>query len=167
MRRPGAHGVILLLTLLSGCDAAGSRPAPAPTPPPSQSAAAEHTCAAKLAGNEIQGHGSPDTDLWGLLFSSYPLPRAEQVKIVWRMTGSGELTLLASGPMLSRSDPRGDPSLTAAATGRSQAPSGARALCSRLRVAGRSTPTAAATQPKPTYKSQAASRAYRGCRPVA
>lgn len=82
MRRPGALGVILLLTLLSGCDAAGSRPAPAPTPPPSQSAAAEHTCAAKLAGNEIQGRGSPDTDLWGLLLSSYPLPRAEQVKIV-------------------------------------------------------------------------------------
>lgn len=55
------------------------------------------------AGPEIQGTGRGAT-LYGLIMTTKPLPirTAEQVKIVWRMTGSGPLKL-------SIADPQGNP----------------------------------------------------------
>ena len=46
---------------------------------------------------EGTGHGG---SLWGLLMSTHPLPArvGDQEKIVWRMTGTGPLTLEAIGP---------------------------------------------------------------------
>jgi hypothetical protein len=46
---------------------------------------------------EIQGT-APGGDLWALVFHPLPLPLNTRVKIVWRMTGSGELQLVAVGP---------------------------------------------------------------------
>lgn len=43
------------------------------------------------------GHGA---SLWGLLMSAHPMPFrvGDQEKIVWRMTGTGPLTLVAISP---------------------------------------------------------------------
>lgn len=45
-------------------------------------------------------HGSGTASLYGLVMVTSPLPVkvGEQVKIVWRMTGSGSLRLWASSP---------------------------------------------------------------------
>jgi hypothetical protein len=48
----------------------------------------------------VQGTASPaGQQLWGLLQPTSPLPlhAQEGIKIVWRMTGSGEFSLLALG----------------------------------------------------------------------
>jgi hypothetical protein len=37
-----------------------------------------------------------DATLWGLVFARVPLPVGEEVKIVWRMTGSGPLRVAAT-----------------------------------------------------------------------
>lgn len=55
-------------------------------------------CPATINGNEVRGQAPPGGDVWALLFSKYPLPRGTEVKIVWRMTGQGDLTLAATGP---------------------------------------------------------------------
>lgn len=96
----GRSGAVALVLALCGCTAAAPPPGPpsvaasprAPSPSPSDG------CPATLAGDEVQGSAPSGTTLWGLLFSDYPLPRASEVKIVWRMTGDGDLTLGASGP---------------------------------------------------------------------
>jgi hypothetical protein len=49
---------------------------------------------------EVQGTGR-DAQLWGMLMPQHPYPpllAGEDVKIVWRMTGSGDLRLTATGP---------------------------------------------------------------------
>jgi hypothetical protein len=48
---------------------------------------------------EVRGAGRGAT-LYGLLMSTKPLPirSGEQVKVVWRMTGSGPLRLTATNP---------------------------------------------------------------------
>lgn len=49
-------------------------------------------------GFQVQGTGR-GASLWGLLmFRHWPARAGEQDKIVWRMTGSGELRLTATGP---------------------------------------------------------------------
>lgn len=45
---------------------------------------------------EIQGT-APEGGLWALVFHPLPLPTNKRVKIVWRMTGSGDLHLVAAG----------------------------------------------------------------------
>ncbi|HZD72327.1 MAG TPA: hypothetical protein VE776_00285 [Actinomycetota bacterium] len=44
---------------------------------------------------EVRGSARNAT-LWGLVFARVPLPVGEEVKIVWRMTGSGTLRLAAT-----------------------------------------------------------------------
>ncbi len=39
-----------------------------------------------------------DGTLWGLVFSRYPVPRGTEAKIVWRVTGAGDVALWATGP---------------------------------------------------------------------
>lgn len=154
MRRSTVLGITPFLLLAFGCDA----PTSAPAPRLSTSSSVERTCATQLAGNEIRGQGPSDIELWGLLFNPYPLPRAAQVKIVWRMTGSGDLTLRASGPQDQHVTPSWGPEAHGSSTWTSRAPSGARALSSRPLAAGRSTPVEAPIRLRPTFKSPIASR---------
>lgn len=49
------------------------------------------------AGPEVEGTSSP-ADLWALLFDTPPLSANQGVKIVWRMTGAGQLHLDTTGP---------------------------------------------------------------------
>jgi len=56
-------------------------------------------------GPEIHGR-SHESELWALLMARTVPPRVnEQVKIVWRMTGSGTLSLVALGPQGKRLQP--------------------------------------------------------------
>ena len=50
-------------------------------------------------GTEVQGSATHAT-LWGLIESTTGIPPQAKtdVKIVWRMTGSGDFTIVASGP---------------------------------------------------------------------
>jgi hypothetical protein len=96
-RRPGtARWVALVLIAAApatGVDASSSglgRLGAADCVPPSP-----------MTGDVVQGTpASDDVELWGWLMPTGPLPlRAGQdVKIVWRMTGTGDLRLTAWGP---------------------------------------------------------------------
>jgi hypothetical protein len=44
---------------------------------------------------EVRGTAR-DATLWGLVFAPVPLPVRQEVKIVWRMTGSGALQITAT-----------------------------------------------------------------------
>lgn len=46
---------------------------------------------------EIRGTASGG-ELWALVFNTVPLPIKQEIKIVWRVTGSGDLQLLGLGP---------------------------------------------------------------------
>lgn len=56
--------------------------------------------ASKIHGNETQIHGSatPGDSLWALVEGNTPVAPGHQVRIVWRMTGSVRLRLVAVGP---------------------------------------------------------------------
>ena len=47
---------------------------------------------------DIEGGSGDHATLYGLLFTAYPIPRGTVAKIAWRMTGTGDLTLSATGP---------------------------------------------------------------------
>lgn len=49
-----------------------------------------------LGQPEVQGTTSGQTQLWALLFS--PMISKQELKIVWRMTGDGNLQIIATGP---------------------------------------------------------------------
>jgi hypothetical protein len=42
---------------------------------------------------EVHGTATPGVSLWALVFERVPVPVGQQVKIVWRMTGSGAFTV--------------------------------------------------------------------------
>jgi hypothetical protein len=46
----------------------------------------------------VKGQAPAGVELWALLFTDYPIHAAKEVKIVWRMTGRGDLALRALGP---------------------------------------------------------------------
>ena len=47
---------------------------------------------------EASGIAPSPNQLWSLVFGSVPVPAGQDVKIVYRMTGSGSLRLVADGP---------------------------------------------------------------------
>jgi hypothetical protein len=50
---------------------------------------------------EVHGSATPGVSLWALVFDRVPVPVGQQVKIAWRMTGSGAFTVAgrdARGP---------------------------------------------------------------------
>jgi hypothetical protein len=47
---------------------------------------------------EFMGRSNSSITLYGLLFADYPLPAGRVSKIVWRMTGSGQMRFSATGP---------------------------------------------------------------------
>lgn len=121
-------GVLLCFTVGAACDGGGARkggitrtgpPVTAPSSPPLQPSPVPRSSALGPPGApgcrpaspirperggggfpEVQGT-SRDVQLWGLIMpaSHYPPLRAgEDVKIVWRMTGTGGIRLTATGP---------------------------------------------------------------------
>lgn len=103
----------LLLILLAACSTNPSAPShstvqkPAPTVSPTitgPTTAGLQNCRPaspidnSSVGPEIQGTAS-NAELWALLQSYTVPPKAQvDVKIVWRMTGSGDFTIVAFGP---------------------------------------------------------------------
>lgn len=78
---------------------------------------------------QVEGTGR-DATPWGLLMFPHPLPArvGDQEKIVWRMTGTGMLTLARSARTASTTVWPGVRTLTRAATGIGREMSGARAM---------------------------------------
>ncbi len=52
---------------------------------------------AGLAMPQVQGK-APGGELWALIFNGWPMRALQKNKIVWRMTGEGQLHLVAYGP---------------------------------------------------------------------
>jgi hypothetical protein len=46
----------------------------------------------------VELHGRGDASLWGLILSPLPIRVGDEVKIVWRMTGSGSMRVRAVSP---------------------------------------------------------------------
>ncbi|MBN6052369.1 hypothetical protein JYK22_10545, partial [Nonomuraea sp. RK-328] len=107
--------VVVVLVLAAGCTGAG-RIEPVSTgdagiPGPTNAGTAAPTTAgpAVAAGcrglglgtdgglPEVRGEGQ-GAEVWGLLFAPAPFERGREVKIVWRMTGEGPLTVTATLP---------------------------------------------------------------------
>ncbi len=57
---------------------------------------------------ELRGLAS-EGEIWALLFGDYPARQRQEIKIAWRMTGDGPLTLSATGPTGRRVAPLSDP----------------------------------------------------------
>ncbi len=92
---------------LSGCadrpdSTVAARASPALTPGYTRPSCANTRFVLSQAGPEVQGIAPGQNQLWGLVFSGPPdpppLPVGVSVKIVWRMTGTGALSLSAYGP---------------------------------------------------------------------
>jgi hypothetical protein len=113
---------------------------------------------------EGTGHGAT---LWGLLMFSHALPAraGDQDKIVWRMTGTGLLTLQAIGPDGRHHRLAWGRTRTWAATGISREMSGARAMSSPRRAAGICAPSAATPPPmcgSASWRDESPGRTLRG-----
>ena len=104
--------LFLLLTLLTACSTSSStpalpagqksRPAPTitgPTAPGLKNCQPPSPIDASSSGPEVQGTAT-NAELWGLIESDSGIPplTGTEVKIVWRMTGSGNFTVVAVGP---------------------------------------------------------------------
>jgi hypothetical protein len=91
---------LVVIATLAAC----SEPSP-PRPVPSAAPALAATCPASATiaptgGNvEMQGVGTGGTSLFALFFiaADAPITKGQEVKIVWRMTGAGDLTIDAVG----------------------------------------------------------------------
>jgi hypothetical protein len=91
----------------SGAPATARRVASLPASP-SSCASGQRNPKALGGLTEIKGSGSES--LFGLVFAPYPLRgTSDTVKIVWRMTGSGPLSLWAVGPTGDRVAPEWGP----------------------------------------------------------
>lgn len=118
--RPGLICGLVIIVLLSACSTNSSSPpttakktvqVPTPTSAPVLGATGCHppsTINYSATGfPEVQGTPSGrGVELWALLFNDVPFPVRQEVKIVWRMTGSADLQLVALGPGGSRVTPK-------------------------------------------------------------
>jgi hypothetical protein len=118
--RPLAAGLLLvLLVLVAGCTPGATHRAASATPRPTTATTVSATQPQAGAGRlgaagcrppspvtpllqsgqqaGIEVHGTArGAELWALPFAPVPLPVGEEVKIVWRMTGSGPLRITAT-----------------------------------------------------------------------
>jgi hypothetical protein len=123
--------VFCALLALSGCedDREAAKPASgAGRQPPVQAASGSAggvECQNPYPANELdEGSGPPvevrgeaeGAELWALVSRGLPLRAEERVKIVWRMTGSGPLKLVAEGPGGERVRPAEEPQKHAGST---------------------------------------------------
>jgi hypothetical protein len=91
---------------MTACEAAPRPPSALPTSPsagqPSSSApVTTSTCpsSAELGGLEDRQGAGDGATLWALFFPTGPLLTAgTEIKVVWRMTGSGDFSISATGP---------------------------------------------------------------------
>jgi len=98
-----AVAAVLAGLLLCGCDSPRrkSTSAATSTSTPVLGAVGCHPPSPLSAASglpEVQGTADGSGSLWGLIFGSTPLRVGTQVKIVWRMTGSGALSVVPFGP---------------------------------------------------------------------
>jgi hypothetical protein len=108
-RQFGGVVAVLCAVLVAGCtghdDAVRGSASSSGTATPSQGPTAAAGCSPASPirtggmGPEVQGNGQGAT-LYGLIMLATPLPirTGQEVKIVWRMTGSGPLRLSATSP---------------------------------------------------------------------
>jgi hypothetical protein len=108
---------LLVVILLAACSPANPSPPPAAHKTPTATATRQvalggpgcHPPSPMDRWNnsmpELQGT-APGGQLWALLFAELPFPVNQEVKIVWRMTGSGNLHLVALGPHGQRVAPK-------------------------------------------------------------
>jgi hypothetical protein len=95
-----------MAALVTGCSA-GSETEPPKEPNSSEPAAQDHArgkakCVdpqrSETGFRELRGVPPDDGELWALIFGNYPARQDREIKIAWRMTGDGPLTLHATGP---------------------------------------------------------------------
>ncbi|HLI89542.1 MAG TPA: hypothetical protein VKV37_12695 [Ktedonobacteraceae bacterium] len=108
---------LLLMALLAACSPANPSSPPATHKAPTAAATRQATLGgpgchppspvdrSSIGIPELQGT-APGGQLWALLFNAVPFPVNKEVKIVWRMTGSGDLHLVALGPNGQRVAPK-------------------------------------------------------------
>lgn len=106
-RRPSRLIACLAVPVLlaAACTAEPSRPAASPSGPAASAGASTEPATPAAPGgtdnssSEQQGVGT-DATLWALFFftDQAGVRARREVKIVWRMTGSGEASFVASGP---------------------------------------------------------------------
>ncbi len=93
-RRPGVVLAALLLALAAGCS---GDPDAATTTAPSASPPTQQACSSPVNA-EMRGTGS----LWALFFptaeQTAPVVAGKEQKIVWKIGGSGDFTVEATGP---------------------------------------------------------------------
>ncbi|MEV0198121.1 hypothetical protein [Nonomuraea sp. NPDC050691] len=98
--------VVVVVLVLAGCAGTPGTAVPgkagtaAPTSAGSAVAAGCHGLSGLSADGglpEVRGQGR-GAEVWGLLFAPAPFERGREVKIVWRMTGEGPLTVTATLP---------------------------------------------------------------------
>ena len=94
--------LFLLLIVLTACSTSSSTPSPAitgSTAPGLKNCRPPSSIDNSSSGPEVQGTAT-NAELWGLLESDSGVPplTGTEVKIVWRMTGSGNFTIVAVGP---------------------------------------------------------------------
>jgi hypothetical protein len=101
-----ALSLVALVAAIAGCDA-GRPPTAAPAADPTTAAPSPVPDCPATPQDAAEAHGGgPGTDLWALFFfQETPLRRGVETKIVWRMTGAGELTMAATGPGGARTTP--------------------------------------------------------------
>jgi hypothetical protein len=102
---PWLLSCLWLVVVLTAC--ASSPPRPAATTPVSKGTAtvvagaphcqpASPITTSAIGMPEVRGTTNGKTELWALLFNT--LVAKQELKIVWRMTGDGDLQVVAQGP---------------------------------------------------------------------
>ncbi len=94
-----------LFVLLAACSPSitATQTTPTPTVRPTSTTAVNANCpqaspvsSSKIGFPEVQGTASKNQQLWALLFQ--PMVAKQELKIVWRMTGNGDMQIVALGP---------------------------------------------------------------------
>ena len=142
--------VVLSMLMLAACFGGNTNGPKTPSGSPATTATALSTQSAKFfREREVQGDVATGS-LWALF---YHRRAGEPVKTIWRMTGTGDLSVEATGPGGQTIQPDGSPYRTAAATGPILATNGESSGRSRDQAAGRSTPNVVTARPAPSRSS--------------
>ena len=104
MRLTGVAGLACLCLTAPACTTAGGGPAPAA----SAATPAATGPAAGVPGLELRAT-SATMETWALLYEPPPWRPGQEVKVVWRSTGTGELRAVAVGPRGQRVAPSSGP----------------------------------------------------------
>lgn len=97
---------LIATVVMTGCDSVGDNPSePSPRTSTSGQQVAEPSApptasvcppTAQYTSSDLEGAGDGAT-LWAMLFSMRPTA-GDEIKVVWRMTGTGDLAISATGP---------------------------------------------------------------------